>query len=763
MIDKSTIELLVRMQSLEEVSLAPNDGEFDRLGDDMYILNGTSTDTSDEEQYIIYDCCSPLAKFDFPRFEKLLAEWPLASPVMLFENWDKERDKYWEYHDTLKTGAEKKTYAAFFQKKISIYKDVVNSVTLNVGDDGINYLEYRNATRPSSDKSISSPLGFAYNISFFELKKLFNVAGNDLFRRNVRFGIDNHPVGQELKRKFKEYISIFINEQVVEKKSYAKLGESEIQAVADCLDINEENQEFRHPRNFWFYHNGITIFSYDSNEILRPETSIHLIPSKVSVINGAQTMTHFFWEVESMIRTLKKALPKCADTVTEMLNDFLKATLVKTIIISGDETFVHPITYGLNTQIPIKPEDIISNTKHVEDINKVIKLGNMKILKPGEPPVVQYGFTPLEFVKYFLIINGKPGEAKNYQKARIEEDIRGIHSSLISKRKPTSAATKYIADLRTAIIVNQWWSNRNKNIDSENQEKSVLDKYGKNYFQSYVTEKLDGEVDESDLEQFFAEFVKDMDSAKKADVLKLEDFKNDVLFSRYKETLSNKSVAEDSGEATSTAVSNTISSEVAGKIAERLNKEFDKKYTQAKVIAECLAENKVKIEKYRTINLVDEKCKEHFPLQSSTFSELCLLPLKDKRPNFDSSKFKTQIEKNFPVFLIHRKKGDNPKEDSVESVQFLPDFSFSKYIEQAEEVYNLTLEAFEEGDETKFPKAGDKKQFHIRPKAINADDSFEFTNGEYITKRTFWANKETVESIIAEVLKSDELSDGATN
>ena len=42
--------------------------------------------------------------------------------------------------------------------------------------------------------------------------------------------------------------------------------------------------------------------------------------------------------------------------------------------------------------------------------------------------------------------------------------------------------------------------------------------------------------------------------------------------------------------------------------------------------------------------------------------------------------------------------------------------------------------------------------FHIRPKAANMADFFEFTNGKQITKRTFWANKSTLNELIGEVL-----------
>ena len=37
---------------------------------------------------------------------------------------------------------------------------------------------------------------------------------------------------------------------------------------------------------------------------------------------------------------------------------------------------------------------------------------------------------------------------------------------------------------------------------------------------------------------------------------------------------------------------------------------------------------------------------------------------------------------------------------------------------------------------------------HVRPKAANSEDTFEFTNGLQITKRTFWANRETINELI---------------
>ena len=89
----------------------------------------------------------------------------------------------------------------------------------------------------------------------------------------------------------------------------------------------------------------------------------------------------------------------------------------------------------------------------------------------------------------------------------------------------------------------------------------------------------------------------------------------------------------------------------------------------------------------------------------------------------------------------------------IKNIGLIEEFSFKSLEEEAKNVYDKTIEAFKEGDETKFPKMSDKLSFHVRPKAINSDDTFKFTNGIEITKRTFWANKETMNKLIDEMYK----------
>ncbi|PFZ58703.1 hypothetical protein COL68_09650 [Bacillus wiedmannii] len=85
----------------------------------------------------------------------------------------------------------------------------------------------------------------------------------------------------------------------------------------------------------------------------------------------------------------------------------------------------------------------------------------------------------------------------------------------------------------------------------------------------------------------------------------------------------------------------------------------------------------------------------------------------------------------------------------VSKIKVIKNFNFSTYLEEAKKAFEETIEAFRIGDSQKFPKSSQKDgAFHIRPKARNSKDTFEFTNGEQEVRRTFWANKDTVLGII---------------
>lgn len=87
------------------------------------------------------------------------------------------------------------------------------------------------------------------------------------------------------------------------------------------------------------------------------------------------------------------------EDIKDILNDSAKKIIVKTIIINGPEKYVSPITYGLNTQIPVKNEDIISNSEEIRKINKYLKYGQIEILKPGQISTYKYSCGVLDYVK----------------------------------------------------------------------------------------------------------------------------------------------------------------------------------------------------------------------------------------------------------------------------------------------------------------------------------------------------------------------------
>ena len=139
-----------------------------------------------------------------------------------------------------------------------------------------------------------------------------------------------------------------------------------------------------------------------------------------------------------------------------------------------------------------------------------------------------------------------------------------------------------------------------------------------------------------------------------------------------------------------------------------------------KVIAKFLKDENIGLSYFRVVRVLNEKCKEAFPFPNSCFTEISDIYINNKNIinnlDFESSKFYKEINKSFPIFVV--------------------------------EVNDKTLEAFDKGDELLFPKSSEGLSFHVRPKAANSNDTFEFSNGNQITKRTFWANKSTVEGLI---------------
>ena len=64
-------------------------------------------------------------------------------------------------------------------------------------------------------------------------------------------------------------------------------------------------------------------------------------------------------------------------------------------------------------------------------------------------------------------------------------------------------------------------------------------------------------------------------------------------------------------------------------------------------------------------------------------------------------------------------------------------------------MYNKTKDAFDKGDENAFVKSNDNLKFYVRINTSNDNETFEFSNGEQISRRTFAAKKETVKELLS--------------
>lgn len=661
-------------------------------------------------KYIIADYVN--GAFEFADYEKMMEnEEGLSIPVMVFNNWQQERDVYWSQYDCL--GAdEKKKLDSWFTKKESIYMERKESIFIRAEDKGINYLQYN-----SKNESLK---GFIYNISFIDLHKIYNVTGTSLFNYNVRNGIKKDTIGEGIRKKFRDYINLYCYQRIIEMKP--GIDKDELQ---NSLDLLDPDIEVNGPDNFWFYHNGITIFSYDDVPIDRSGDLIKLNPKKISVINGAQTLTNFLNEVDNAKHGLhKKILELTPEEAEAILNEVLEVVKVKTILIEGDLKCVKPITHGLNTQIPIFKEDILATSETVQILNDVLKKYGVKILKTGEVSILGNGYTPIEFAKKYLIIKEKPGKSKNLNKKEIEIIIRQAKKELKSNEKG-----KYFALLDA---VDSWWKAsaglRKEGFDSDSNE-IIIAKYAKNYFESYLVKLKESNADDENLWRRYTDFLslladQTLESAG-------GDFKNDDLFKSATESLAKRQ--------NSLRVHEIDEDDLVKYIQE--NKRSP--YSLSKTINEYLRDKEITDMYFRVVNRVDGTCKEAFPFPNTTFSEM----FTDVK-SYGESLFCEAVKREFPLFVIENEKYKD--ELRIEKIHYLKDFSFARYSEQAKKVYNLTLKAFEDGEEAEFPKISDSLYFHVRPKAINADDTFEFTNGKQITKRTFWANKTTVDAIINE-------------
>ncbi|HFK0064892.1 TPA: hypothetical protein ACGXFP_002903, partial [Listeria monocytogenes] len=294
-----------KIELLDNYIYKPSEENNDRL----YFLDGVSKVTKEDESYLIYDCSNLHDNFVFEDYKRIENEKSVFTiPIMIFSDWADERLKFNDAYEKLRNFVSRKELIGFFERKISIYTDLKDSLVLNVIDEGINYLEYKVNSDSNTGASLNENMsGYIYNMTLAELKKIFNITGRDLFKKNVRNGLEGNITGKRIKEDFKDYMRVFIYSRIERqlKEQKKEHGAQYLEEFKNQFMIDDEKMKNRKPEKFWFYHNGVTIFSFDDKEIVRMGSTIEVNPKKISVINGAQTLTNFYIGLEELSFELK--------------------------------------------------------------------------------------------------------------------------------------------------------------------------------------------------------------------------------------------------------------------------------------------------------------------------------------------------------------------------------------------------------------------------------------------------------------------------
>lgn len=640
----------------------------------------------------------------------------------LFEKWEQERNVLKKILSYCRNAQERKAINDIFNFKTSVYISNNEIIPLKVDQDGINYLEYT-TVRKEDESSIEAQI---YNISMRELQSLYNLTGPSLFKLNVRIGIQNKKAGTLLKEEFKNYLKVGIinssalKENKGEMKSYFSLSDSQI-------------EQYR-PELFWYKHNGINIFIEEESDFEIETDYIKLNPEKVSVINGAQTLNNMFLAGEELLEDLERYNSEVSYDFKKIINEIMGSIFVKTVFIKGDDSLSKTITWGLNNQIPIQKEDFIGASNVVQRLNELLSKNQMKILKTGEIGDVYKGFSPLEFIKLFLIADGHPGKSKNFDKSKLENELKNVLGKIENDDKTIDKIT-------VAIEVERWW----KNFIKETSEKTLFVRYGKNYFQSYVIHILMKSSSRglntfmsNDLEVYFADLEKYIASLN----IEVNDFKKDEKFASI---IAKYDESEHKG--------NQVNfKEYQKELVEYVKKNKENNYSISNIINKFNHKKNIVIDYFRTISYIKGRIKENFPLPNSTFTEFYKREgymENDDYPKFSESLFLKEINRKYPVYIIFL--DDNNR---IENIKLIEEFSLTNgpnWEKDAKETFNLVRKAFIQGDVSLLPKVSKGISFHIRPKAIDGEDTFQFTDGKDITKRTFWANA----NFIGEILERD--------
>ena len=691
-------------------------------GNNIYLFENIECESIDDEEihdFIVFDLLKETigsySEYDISTMEHIIDNNMCAKIIFVFHDWHEEREFYWNIYNNL-SAKEKKIFINIYNQKESIYIDG-EDVELIVDDRGINYLEYTN------NKNDEKLKGWIYNVSLYDLKKLYNATGNRLFLHNIRYGLLDDKIGKSLRNIFKHYIWSDLK-KILEKKYPEKLNATDVEKA--ILGVNNLS-EYLLAENFWFHHNGITIFCFEDGASIKSNV-ITLKSKKVSVINGAQTLTNFFLAEEEIYRKIVDCFQGDENILQDIFSECLGKIFVKTVIIDGNKGYVKSITVGLNTQIPVEEIDILSNSKYVEIINSKLK-GKIRILKKGE--LFNNGMSLLEFIKYYLIIGKQPGKSKNFRKGDAENYIY----EMVRKDSLEELADNILK----VKNIYSWWDDTKREryyIDElYKYDDHTVARYGKNYFATYAFTNIDEcnfSMEYDSLIFLYNSFVNQFyKSESKLDlgVFKRDDFIN-IIFN------DNNWNEKDA-----------LESEMKNQISESLIKvKFGNMEEMTSYINKILCEKSIKISNLHVIIKQDRQYYPDFCFSNKSFEEIFNdMHYKDnKYKEFKESEFCKELNEK-KVFMIVEM---NAKNECIDINFVEKKISDSEsLVKDAKEFYDNIIDIFDSGNSSKLEEDSNKNGFYLVNREFS-NEMFEFPDGEYIFYKKIAMDKEKVSQLL---------------
>lgn len=379
-----------------------------------------------------------------------------------------------------------------------------------------NIRRYEMVTLPPFDVDIEVPKnnkkstlkGYVFTANLFDLVSLYNTIGDQLFKKNVRLGID------------------------------------------DKLDVDKSIKETLtdKPEAFWFRNNGITILVEEAEmkldrvgEIVLKEAENNEL--KFSVINGAQTITaasEYFYSLSDKERTDKSSVAK---------------VIVKIIHIRDNDSEsarkeAKNISISLNRQKPIKAEDIAFTNEFVETMNDYLESSQAEytLVRRGEETSSNRAYSLINFAKARKACSGDPGPARSNATAtllKINTETSHFHDKEIFRPEWYSATetekkeyySRFYSPILFAMDMATSCQSIAKKAKLEGAEANVM-KNGMWYFIAYVVYLLN-DGDDSDYSHFTYSFDKISPEALKLLFENFADFYCKKLRATESDTISN--------------------------------------------------------------------------------------------------------------------------------------------------------------------------------------------------------------------------------